>query len=244
MKQITTKMITVDSRGYVMTSRGRVLAPIRTPYRETVDRIGVMIMQDRATVTEHLSGKKIPLTIMNFDTDNSVEKKEPAAQVEHKENPESGVRVVSDITPPDNGIPMRTGDVFSTDPAKSQHKNETPAGNPIGEQNSEKMSTTEKEPAAQVEHKENPESGVKENEVPANPNNNHQQGGKHQNNGGKPGKNKNNKDKGNKNNQNGQNQTANQETGDKKDDKTESSPDEKPAEPTTGADLAVNPESV
>ena len=68
----STKMIKVTSRGYVMTSRGRVLAPIRTPYRESVSKIWSMITTDRADVWEKLpNGEFIKLTPLNFDKDNS-----------------------------------------------------------------------------------------------------------------------------------------------------------------------------
>ena len=68
----STKMIKVTSRGYVMTSRGRVLAPIRTPYRESVSKIWSMITTDRADVWEKLpNGEFIQLTPLNFDKDNS-----------------------------------------------------------------------------------------------------------------------------------------------------------------------------
>lgn len=83
-----TKMIKVTSRGYVMTSRGRCLAPIRTPYRENISKIWSMITSDRADVWEKLpNGDFIKLTPQNFDKDNSnipkMEKKlEETKQVE------------------------------------------------------------------------------------------------------------------------------------------------------------------
>lgn len=244
MKQVTTKMITVESRGYVMTSRGRVMTPIRTPYRENVDRIWTMITQDRATVMEHLNGNKIPLTALNFDADNSVKEKKNVAPAAPQEDPDGGVKVVSDIKTPNNGVQMRTGDVFSTDPAKVQNHhadnqtdNNKGTENPTVE-NGQGIST----PAAPQENRG------------TNPSNN-QQNGKFQNNQNNGGKNKHNKNKGNGNNQN-QNQNQQKQsqvipkTEDKKDEKSEPSvsenpaESEKPAEPTTGADLAVTPETV
>lgn len=71
-----TKMVRVTSRGMVTTSRGRVMSPIMSPYRETVDRIWGMITVDRADVEEQLPDKTfVKLTVQNFDKDNYVSKK-------------------------------------------------------------------------------------------------------------------------------------------------------------------------
>ena len=256
MKQVQTKMITVESRGFVMTSRGKVMTPIRTPYRENVDRIWSMLTQDRATVMEHIGNKRIPLNVLNFDTDNSGnqnKQKEAAPTAPEGKTPESSARVVNDITPQDNGVPMRTGDVFSTDPTKvqSHHNPDTPIENPVAEQTPEKVIIEpEKEAAPTAPEGKTPETteGEKPNApVNNNQNNNNQQQGNKSQNGGKNNKNKHG-NKGNKNNQNNQTQYF-----PKNADKTESK-DEVPAnpdgekepatEPTTGKDLAVSPESV
>ena len=81
----STKMIKVTSRGYVMTSRGRVLAPIRTPYRESISKIWSMITVDRADVWEKLpNGEFVKLTPLNFDKDNC--KKEKPVEVKESVN--------------------------------------------------------------------------------------------------------------------------------------------------------------
>lgn len=66
-----TKLIKVTSRGLVMTSRGICRSPLGQ-YREKVENILVMITKNKATVVEVLpDGKEIPLTIQNFDKDNT-----------------------------------------------------------------------------------------------------------------------------------------------------------------------------
>lgn len=79
-----TKMIRVTSRGYVTTSRGRVISPIMSPYRESISRIWSMITTDRADVEEKLpDGSFVKLTAQNFDKDNFVSK-----EVKQVEKPE------------------------------------------------------------------------------------------------------------------------------------------------------------
>ena len=66
-----TKLIKVTSRGLVMTSRGICRSPLGQ-YKENVENILVMITKNKATVVEVLpDGKEIPLTIQNFDKDNT-----------------------------------------------------------------------------------------------------------------------------------------------------------------------------
>lgn len=66
-----TKLIKVTSRGLVMTSRGICRSPLGQ-YKENVENILVMITKNKATVIEVLpDGKEIPLTIQNFDKDNT-----------------------------------------------------------------------------------------------------------------------------------------------------------------------------
>lgn len=66
-----TKFIKVTSRGMVTTSRGRVRTPLKK-FKEKVSIILVMIARENATVVEVLpDGREIPLTINNFDKDNS-----------------------------------------------------------------------------------------------------------------------------------------------------------------------------
>ena len=79
-----TKMIRVVSRGYVSTSRGRVMTPLMSPYRESVNRIWNMLTVDRADINEKLDdGSFIRLTIHNYDKDNSV-KADVATGIPHK----------------------------------------------------------------------------------------------------------------------------------------------------------------
>ena len=67
-----TKLIKVTSRGLVMTSRGICRSPLGQ-YKENVENILVMITKNKATVVEVLpDGKEIPLTIQNFDKDNTI----------------------------------------------------------------------------------------------------------------------------------------------------------------------------
>lgn len=68
-----TKMIRVVSRGFVNTSRGRVISPIITPYKESINRIWSMLTIDRADVEEKLpDGSFIKLNIQNYDRDNTI----------------------------------------------------------------------------------------------------------------------------------------------------------------------------
>ena len=72
MSNNNSKMITIQSRGFVMTSRGRVMTPIRTPYRESTSRIWSMLNNDHADIYERLKdGTDLKLTPQNFDTDNN-----------------------------------------------------------------------------------------------------------------------------------------------------------------------------
>lgn len=66
------KFIKVLNRCIVTTSRGRVRGPITTPFREDTDFIYIMIVRDKAKVVETLgNGVEIPLTVDNFNKDNS-----------------------------------------------------------------------------------------------------------------------------------------------------------------------------
>lgn len=68
-----TKMIRIVSRGFVTTSRGRVMSPILSPYKESINRIWNMLTVDRADIDEKLpDGSFIRLTVQNYDKDNSV----------------------------------------------------------------------------------------------------------------------------------------------------------------------------
>lgn len=65
-----TKMITVESRGIVTTSRGTVFSPL-SPYRENIQYIWRMITEDQADVYEIVNPTtKVRLTPQNFDKDN------------------------------------------------------------------------------------------------------------------------------------------------------------------------------
>lgn len=94
---VKSKIITVTSRGYVYTSRGRVFAPILSPYREETSVIFQMLTKDGANIVEHLpGGQKIELTIQNFDRDNSIISK-PVVAEEPKKEETTG-------TPPADGV--------------------------------------------------------------------------------------------------------------------------------------------
>jgi hypothetical protein len=98
---VKSKMITVTSRGYVYTSRGRVFAPILSPYREETSVIFQMLTKDGANIVEHLpGGQKIELTIQNFDRDNSIMPTPVVAEEPKKEE-------VAEI-PPVDGIGPET----------------------------------------------------------------------------------------------------------------------------------------
>jgi len=54
-----------------------VMAPIRTPYREYIERIWSMLTNDRAEIYERLkNGTDLKLTVQNFDIDNNQQKSE------------------------------------------------------------------------------------------------------------------------------------------------------------------------
>lgn len=79
-----TKMIRIVSRGYVFSSRGRVMTPIMTPYRESVNRIWSMLTSDRADIEEKLpDGTFVRLNIQNYDKDNTI-KADVATSIPHK----------------------------------------------------------------------------------------------------------------------------------------------------------------
>lgn len=76
-----TKMIRIVSRGYVSTSRGRIMSPVMSPYRESINRIWSMLTVDRADIDEKLpDGSFIRLNIQNYDRDNTI-KEEVATNV-------------------------------------------------------------------------------------------------------------------------------------------------------------------
>jgi hypothetical protein len=87
-----TKMIRIVSRGFVLSSRGRVMTPIMTPYRESINRIWSMLTVDRADIDEKLDdGTFVRLNIQNYDKDNSI-KADVATGTPHK--------VIEPIAPP------------------------------------------------------------------------------------------------------------------------------------------------
>lgn len=71
---MASKMVIVKSRGYVDTSRGRhIFTPISRPWRETIDVILSMIVNDKADVWEVLPDKtEVKLTTTNYDKDNRI----------------------------------------------------------------------------------------------------------------------------------------------------------------------------
>ena len=71
MATVDTKKVKVTSRGFINTSRGRVLAPTGLFY-ESPNQILKIILQDKATVMEQLKdGSLLELNITNFDKDNN-----------------------------------------------------------------------------------------------------------------------------------------------------------------------------
>lgn len=66
------KFIKITNRCIVTTSRGKLRAPILTPFKEDVSIIYIMIVRNHAEVYEVLpDGRSIKLTTENFDKDNS-----------------------------------------------------------------------------------------------------------------------------------------------------------------------------
>lgn len=68
----SSKMIVIKSKGRIETSRGRVYAPIKTPYRESISMILKMLTVYNADVWEILPTKEeIKLTTTNYDKNNN-----------------------------------------------------------------------------------------------------------------------------------------------------------------------------
>ena len=121
-----TKMIRVVSRGFVFTSRGRVMSPIMSPYRESINRIWSMITVDRADVEEKLDdGSFVPLTVQNYDKDNNI-KADIATGVPVKVTKEPETYLTGNTVQTKG--PEATRDFFSNaTESVEEHKDETPA---------------------------------------------------------------------------------------------------------------------
>ena len=93
------KRIKITSPGVVFTSRGRCRTPILRPYVENCDIILQMITKNNAKVVEVLdNGVEVPLTILNFASDNSTNKVEE--RVEEPVKPATvAVEVVNEPVP-------------------------------------------------------------------------------------------------------------------------------------------------
>ena len=96
----SSKMIVIKTKGRVETGRGRVYAPIKTPYRETVRQILHILTVNGADVWEVLPDKtEVQLTTSNYDKNNA---KKPEPRVEQappsamEEVPELPLGTVSD----------------------------------------------------------------------------------------------------------------------------------------------------
>lgn len=105
------KMITIASRGWVTTSRGRTITPIRTPYREAFDRIWSMMTEERAEIYERLSdGRDIRLTVQNYDQDNTKTVEEKQEEALANTNPQIPAEDAGEVVPPaetaDDGVKL------------------------------------------------------------------------------------------------------------------------------------------
>ena len=92
------KRISIASTGPLITYGG-IMGPIRTPFYETLTNISILI-SGGAEVYEHIGDKKIKLNMLNFDSDNSVEKVETTS-AKAKEvvasNNESIIKISSNV---------------------------------------------------------------------------------------------------------------------------------------------------
>ena len=71
-RTVDSKMIVIEGRGRVTTSRGLTTTPITSPYREKCSVIWGLLTKDKATVAEVLpDGTKVYLSVQNFNTDNT-----------------------------------------------------------------------------------------------------------------------------------------------------------------------------
>ena len=116
-----TKMIRVVSRGFVNTSRGRVISPIITPYKESINRIWSMLTVDRADVEERLpDGSFIKLNIQNYDRDNTIDT-DVATGVPSKTNE-------APVAPENNQSPVeeQKNEVPAEEKVEEPKKEETP----------------------------------------------------------------------------------------------------------------------
>lgn len=126
-----TKMIRIVSRGYVFTSRGRVLSPIMCPYRESVNRIWSMITVDRADVEEKLDdGSFVPLTVQNYDKDNNI-KADVATGVPVKvtKEPETVIKTDETIKSDEQEVVSDDTNLSNAPETVEEHQDEVPADN-------------------------------------------------------------------------------------------------------------------
>lgn len=89
MDKSVKKKIKITSRGIVTTSRGRARTPLG-PYMERLGNISAMIIREKATVVEILpDGTEVPLSIQNFDKDNTKTVNVPSPKEEKVEPPKT-----------------------------------------------------------------------------------------------------------------------------------------------------------
>ena len=93
------KRISIASTGPLITYGG-IMGPIRAPFYETLTNISILI-SGGAEVYEHIGDKKIKLNMLNFDSDNSVEKVETtsakAKEVSVASNDKSIIKISSNV---------------------------------------------------------------------------------------------------------------------------------------------------
>lgn len=73
------KTITIPDARPIYPLAGGVYGPIETPYRERLSNISLLVFGGY-NVVEHVNGKKIKLTVSNFDTDFTKVEKEPVVE--------------------------------------------------------------------------------------------------------------------------------------------------------------------
>lgn len=84
---VDSKMIVIEGRGRVTTSRGLTTTPITSPYREKCSVIWSLLTKDKAKVAEVLSdGTKCYLSVQNFNTDNEAYVKMQKDKAENERN--------------------------------------------------------------------------------------------------------------------------------------------------------------
>lgn len=84
-----TKLIKVNDRGMIYTSRGMVRGPITVPYLEKFDAILLMVTRFNHDVVEVLKdGSEVKLTVHNFNLDNNAPAEKIPTMPVRKEEPD------------------------------------------------------------------------------------------------------------------------------------------------------------